>query len=121
MRLFNFTLIAVVEVRAYTTLVSNTLNGADTTVVTSYPLMDNHSLVCSLFTEVINKESLEGLGGIALDLLSQDLHKLREELIVKDTCGIASSARQTLLVDLSTVASEAGDCIILFDLLFLVF
>lgn len=52
---------------------------------------------------------------VGLDLLSENLNKIIEELAVKVAGSIASSARKTLLVDLCAVASEADNCVVLFN------
>jgi hypothetical protein len=113
--LFSFALLAVVEVVADAALVSNTLNWLGLAAVAGYSPVYLGLLVSSSLSKVIRHQSLESLSGVGVDLLSQNLHEVREEFAVKSARAIASSARKTFLVNLGAIASEADNRFVFFN------
>jgi len=77
--LLSLTLLAEVEVRTHTALVSDSLNGRDTASITSHSLMHLHGLVCSLLAKIVNHQSLESLSSVGLHIIFHNLEQFGVE------------------------------------------
>lgn len=113
MRLAGLALLAEVEVGTDTALVSDALNWVDTAAIAGDRLMNLSSLLVLLFGQIVSDLSLEALSGEGLDLLLENLDQALEKGALKFASAIASSAGESLLVDLSAVASEADESVLL--------
>lgn len=83
--LISFAFLTEIKVWADTAFVSDSLDWACLASVAGYIGMDLCLLVCCLFTQVVNHESLECLGSVGLNLISHDLDYFIEELVVEVT------------------------------------
>lgn len=110
------TLLAEVEVRAHTALVSDTLDRSGGAAITSNATVDSSCLVCGFLAEVVNHQALEGLGGVGLHFFFEDLDDAFVEVALKFACAVAPTTRQAFLVDLGAVTSEAGEFVFSYDL-----
>jgi hypothetical protein len=118
--LFSLTSFAEIKIRAYTTLVADTLNRASTTTIASHSIMNLSSLVSGSLAKVINHQSLESLSGVGLDFILDNLDKIDVELVLESARAIASSAWHSSLVNLGAVTFEADNTLLIVDVLLLV-
>ena len=120
MGLLGLASVAVIKVLAHTALVADAGDWLHTTAIAGDFIVDLGCLVGGLLAQVVNHESLEGLGGIGLHLLLDNLNQVLVELVLEGAGSIALSARDSLLVDLGAVALEADHTLIVRDLLLFV-
>jgi hypothetical protein len=117
MDLISFAFLAIIEVRADTALIADTINGSSLASIAGNFIMNLGILVSSFLAKVVNHQSLESLSCIGLDLTLDNLNQILVELVLKSTRAVASFAWKSSFVNFSAIAFKANYVFVIGNLL----